>query len=329
MAGECLINMPGVLDCFDCAYVVNRDSDVDRFERVNLRLRNLEIPFKRFSAHPPFRSELLFDACVYSHIAILKEVLQSNCESVLILEDDVVFRDDTREWMLCLSSEIRLQNWEILHLGLHLHEAMERVSEHLGRVKRGNQTHAYAVRREAIPRILDCINRTLSASTGTFDGFLYNQLLRLYTIPILAIQEPTYSYTYDRVVDRLAQYFTLFDGDDFERHCAEMKSWKSNWRATREFMLALKMHRQGRIADALDGYRRGLYLCSPLRAAVECDPICAAIMSNGYECDHPTDMQGAANTLLEAILRYWQPEIEKLPVTKLDDLKRAQATSRM
>ena len=140
-------------------------------------------------------------------------------------------------------------------------------------------------------------------------------------------QEPTYSYTYDRVVDRLAQYFTFFDGDDFESHCAEMRTWNSNWRATREFVQGVKMHRKGLLSDALDAYWRGLRLCPQLRAALECEPACLAILSNGGQFAVSEEIEDAANTILEAILQRWQPEIEKLPVAKLDDLKRVRSGS--
>jgi hypothetical protein len=313
-----------VLNCFDDAYVINVAADTHRMSKVANRLARLEIPFRRVSALPPHKTEALFDPCVYSHIEVLHQIMASDADTALILEDDVVFRDDTPVWMSKMADEINSQSWDLLHLGLHLHETGESVTRHLAPVKRGNQTHAYAVRKSSIPRILDCIRQTLASSSGTFDGFVYNSLVRLYTNPILAIQEPEYSYTYDRVVDRLAQYFSYFDGADFEQNCAEMRTWHSNWRSIAEVLQGLKALRQRRPEIAIECFRKALERCPELQISVKIDVqrLCDGRLKCAEDNLAPADPQEVAETLLEEILLHWQPEIEKFPLYTLDPLRR-------
>src|SRR2546423_13662778 len=99
--------MNKILGCFDHAYVINRDVDADRMARVSARLDKLGIPFERFSALPPppdasrFVHPVMINsaACATSRVALLKLVLERGHETALLLEDDIVFRDDVKEWM--------------------------------------------------------------------------------------------------------------------------------------------------------------------------------------------------------------------------------------
>ena len=97
-------------------------------------------------------------------------------------------------------------------------------SANLIRVLEGYHTHAYAVSRKAIPRLIELIERATRIGCA-FDGFEAPTLLKLCALPILAVQEPNYSYTLGCFVDRLAEYFGPFDRADFTEHCAEMRRW--------------------------------------------------------------------------------------------------------
>ena len=86
------------LGLIDRAYVVNRDQDVDRMARTAKRLGNVEIPFIRFSA------KCFSDADGHqsagergnyaSHLEIIETAQKEGLSNVLIMEDDVIFRDD-------------------------------------------------------------------------------------------------------------------------------------------------------------------------------------------------------------------------------------------
>jgi len=260
-----------VFHCFDYAYVINLDEDSTRLEKMSSRLASLGVPFDRFPAQrpshrPPHSTDLQIMsgayACAETHAALLRLILERGHENALILEDDVVFRDDTGDWMKQVASDLISHSWDLFYMGLHLIRAGGRVTRRLGRVKHGFHAHAYAVNKPAIPRLLACIEHMLANPVGPFDGYQAENLVKLYAIPILAIQEPNYSSTLGRYIDRLPQYFSVFDGDEFECHCNEMKTWQSQWRKIlefgHEFRHANKSYKGGYLEAAAHGYVKAL-----------------------------------------------------------------------
>ncbi len=256
--------MKPVLHNFECAYVVNLDHDTDRMRKVSDRLKRLGITFERVSASETApdvrfggnRLKSRLYSCAISHARVLRLVLERKCETALILEDDVVFRDDTNVIMKEVASQLAGRHWDILFLGLHLISSRGRISNNLGTVGRSFHAHAYAISKSAIPRMLTSIERVLEKPDRPFESFDYVNLDKLHVIPILAVQEPDLSYACSHPIDRLPQYFDLFDGNDFEQHCAEMKSWDSDWRCVLDFGDAL------RHADKL-------FEAGPLKAAAQ------------------------------------------------------------
>jgi len=222
-------------DYFGAAYVLNMDGDADRMARTAARLGRLGIEYERFAAlaapaglrpREPNRDAGAY-GCAMSHRAILRRALELGRERALIFEDDVVLRDDVEECLRKIVPQLQNLDWDVFYLGLHLEVPGPRRGDNLLEVRRGYHTHAYAVARKAMPRLIAHIDRILAALAGTFDGMEDPSLLKVCAAPILAIQEPNFSRTVGREVDRLDQYFAAFDGEDFRRHCNEMAGWKS------------------------------------------------------------------------------------------------------
>jgi Flp pilus assembly protein TadD len=220
---------------FDQTYVLNLDSDTDRMKRVTARLQRVGIPFQRFPAltsptglkSRDSRFTAGHYACALSHRAMLQQAWSHGLERVLILEDDVVLRDDTSELVRKIVPQLGQIAWDIFYLGLHLEAGGNKVGANLLEVKRGYHAHAHAVARKAMPRLIAYIDHVLEHLEGTFDGYEDSKLLKVCATPILAIQEPNHSHTYGRPINRLDQYFTMFDGDDFRRHCVEIRELES------------------------------------------------------------------------------------------------------
>jgi GR25 family glycosyltransferase involved in LPS biosynthesis len=88
-------------------FVINHDAGRGRLKRVSRRLAAMGISFRRFRAvtagavadasKVPFVSPGHW-ACPRSHRALLKKIYDDGIDRALILEDDVVFRDDLRQW---------------------------------------------------------------------------------------------------------------------------------------------------------------------------------------------------------------------------------------
>ncbi|MDB5293136.1 MAG: Flp pilus assembly protein TadD [Phycisphaerales bacterium] len=222
-------------DYFDQTYVINLESDADRLTRVSARLSRLGIAFERFAALPPPSTSARYwdpelrsaiGGCAASHRALLRLILERGQERALIFEDDVVLRDDAAQWMARIVPQLSVAGWDVFYLGLHLIEDGGPVAANLGRVQKGFHAHAYGVTRKAIPRIIDYIDRSTEAGAGTFDAFGHPELFKVYATPILAVQEPNFSHSYGKVMDRLPQYFQVFDGEDFLKNCAEARGWE-------------------------------------------------------------------------------------------------------
>jgi tetratricopeptide (TPR) repeat protein len=176
----------------------------------------------------------------------------------LIFEDDVVLRDDAGEWMRRIVPQLDATPWDVFYLGLRLEEAGDRYGENLLQVRRGFHTHAYAVARRAIPRLIATIDRILATLSSVFDGYEDPELFKVCALPILAIQEPNHSHTHGVWVDRTADYFAHFDRDDFRRNCREMQSWPQTKEVSSQ--RAVELLQAGRSAEAQAVCRRSLIL---------------------------------------------------------------------
>lgn len=212
-----------VLGYFDHAFVVNLDQDVERMQRMKARLEHLNIPFERISAVKHSDGRI---GCALSHKHVLELALKRRILRPLIFEDDVLLREDLESQISKMSKKLHDVCWDMFYLGIHLFSKGERIADCLGTVGDGYHTHAYSVRIHAIPRIIGKINGFLSRANGTFDGLRGSDLLKLYADPILAVQEPGYSYTLGYEFDRFRQYFDTFSRSEFESHCKEMDRFK-------------------------------------------------------------------------------------------------------
>jgi hypothetical protein len=201
---------------FGTAYVLNLDGDADRMSRTSARLERLGIAYERFAALPappglrprePNRHAGAY-GCAAFHRAILQRALELDRDRVMIFEDDVVLRDDAGEWLERIVPQLRLVDWDVFYLGLHLELPGPRRGDNLLAVARGYHTHAYAVAGKAIGRLIAHIDRILEAAAGTFDGMEDPSLLKVCAEPILAVQEPNFSRTVGRHMDRAHQHPT-------------------------------------------------------------------------------------------------------------------------
>ncbi len=259
--------MKPVFSSFDHAYVLNLDEDHERMRRISHRLRVLSVSFERFPAIRQRDMEVQFQdariqpaayATAESHLALLRTIWERQHDHTLILEDDAVFRDDSPELMAIIAPQLASERWDVFYMGLHLIRSRGRITRNLARVGQAFHAHALAVTKAAVPLLINSIEQMLKKPVRTFDGYDDDRLVKLYSIPILAIQEPNYSYTYGKSMDRLPQYFGVFDGDEFESHCVEMQQWKSEWReilaVDRALSQAENLYLHGPLEEAVRGY---------------------------------------------------------------------------
>lgn len=122
-------------------FVINLDDCVDRLAHVKTQLESINIEFERVAAidfrgtspneHPKYSSTRALDimgrelsggevGCYASHLKAAQRFLDSGFEFGLVLEDDIVARDDTNDTLKTLLDFLTKQSqskWDIANLG--------------------------------------------------------------------------------------------------------------------------------------------------------------------------------------------------------------------
>jgi hypothetical protein len=148
-------------DFFDRVVVINLDRRLERWERLNRHLDEIGWPFRRcerFRAvdaavvKPPAWWQAGEGAwgCLQSHLRVIENALIDEVQTLLVLEDDVVFPPDFRDAVQQFLVELP-PGWDQLYLGgQYLRNAPPpaHVSHWVMRALNVHRTHAYAMRRD-------------------------------------------------------------------------------------------------------------------------------------------------------------------------------------
>jgi GR25 family glycosyltransferase involved in LPS biosynthesis len=109
--------MKKVLDAFSKAFVINPPRNRERMVLITQRLEGLGIEFERFQGFEfngtDYREALR--GCNMSHSEVVREAQRRNLESVLIIEDDAVFRPDFLNLWSILLPQLQTLNYDILY----------------------------------------------------------------------------------------------------------------------------------------------------------------------------------------------------------------------
>jgi glycosyl transferase family 25 len=117
----------------DNVYLINMDKDTERLDSVTKECKKFNINFERFSGVNPLElSDEELDkyvtktcqnicpnglvGCAISHMKIYEDALKNNYKNILVLEDDVYFRDELYEELDKAMSELP-EDYDILYLG--------------------------------------------------------------------------------------------------------------------------------------------------------------------------------------------------------------------
>lgn len=140
------------------AHLRERGIDAEKFDGFDADVTGLETRWKYEVDNPrtgykmgPRTSNLYL-----SHYAMWKCATYATGDSFLILEDDVRFDEDWRDHMASALHNLP-QDWDMLYIGSCCCEdrPKEQIRNRLYRVEMALCTHAYAVRRKALPVLLD------------------------------------------------------------------------------------------------------------------------------------------------------------------------------
>lgn len=157
---------------FDKTYLINLDKRKDRLEQANTLTEKFNFEFTRFQAVdgeklvegkkgvPVFteqQTNLRFNKYSYAlnlTIAkILKEAIKNNYSSILICEDDVMFKDNYSLVFEDVKTNIP-KNWDLFYFGcMHL-VPYKHFTNTIGIVRDANLCHCFAINSNVFERVL-------------------------------------------------------------------------------------------------------------------------------------------------------------------------------
>lgn len=198
--------MESLLKSFDKIFLVNLDKRTDRLDKSMNMLEkyNLGDKLKRFSAiEAPKSVKEKKDnkgriikrgavGLVLSLVEIIKESKLNDYESILVLEDDFIFKNE--DFSKSVSSQLNSIEWDVFYLGANLHYKLNPKSDNLFEIKGGYATHAVAYNKSFYDFFLENFNE---GKIGIIDVWLSEfaqEKLNCYcSWPILATQRESYS----------------------------------------------------------------------------------------------------------------------------------------
>lgn len=129
--------------------------------------------------------------CGASHFSILK-MWQNMGKHLIIFEDDVQFINNYKDIELYIKDALSI-GFDMLYFGANITTPIERVTDRLGILTHAQSTHAYCVHKDFIKHIL-----SFEHMLGKPMDLIYAENIIPYnkcyiTIPMLAIQRPSYS----------------------------------------------------------------------------------------------------------------------------------------
>ena len=164
-------------DFFDRIFYINLDSRPDRkasmeeqFSRWNIKATRIpaisisdeenQILIERGcnfydDTRPEYAPRI--KSCTLSHLLVLNYAKILNLNSVLILEDDVIFNETILEDLKKCLTELGQFDWDVFFLGCQPFEANQ-VSTSLARLERATSAHAYCVNGNSIDKVIGAIN---------------------------------------------------------------------------------------------------------------------------------------------------------------------------
>jgi hypothetical protein len=101
---------------FDAIYCITKDTDSPRWEKMRRRLKALgiETSVRIFKAADTSDNHI---GRALSHRSIILEARQQGLDNVLVLEDDMLFLDETLALLTKSVAELRQQQWNLFYLG--------------------------------------------------------------------------------------------------------------------------------------------------------------------------------------------------------------------
>jgi len=167
-----------LINYFSETCIINLPDRADRRRQMESELRKLgSISAGQVRFVPAIRPKSKDDwpsigarGCFLSHYSVLKQALERELESVLILEDDCKFRRIDESLQTKLVNAVAKTEWDILYLGHVLPIPGDREFELILSRNPILTAHMYAVKRSCLNRLVKFLEQLMQREEGHPDG---------------------------------------------------------------------------------------------------------------------------------------------------------------
>jgi GR25 family glycosyltransferase involved in LPS biosynthesis len=138
----------------DIGYYINLDKRTDRREKIEFQFKELHIfGVDRFSAYDKYSSGPM--NCKKSHYLLYEELLKTDFESLLVLEDDCLFLDYFEENYESIFEEINNTEWDLFWLGCRNRRWPLHYKGNCYKVSSVSHTQSYIIKKKFCKLLLD------------------------------------------------------------------------------------------------------------------------------------------------------------------------------
>lgn len=158
----------------DLGFYINLDRRTDRKKKLTKQLDDFNITgVERYSAFEKSNSNVI--NCLHSHFNLYKKLIDSDHETMLILEDDCLFLDVLKENQEEIFENINKTEWDIFWLGVQNRKEPKYVKNKIYQVSSPNYAQSYIINKKTCKDIIENYPIDLNSSLGipsTPDEFL-------------------------------------------------------------------------------------------------------------------------------------------------------------
>lgn len=138
----------------DIGFFINLDRREDRKNKIENQLSEFNITgVERYSAFSEYDSNTL--NCKRSHLNLMKKLLDSDFETLLILEDDCLFLDILKENSIEIFKDINNTDWDLFWLGCRNRRDPLYVTNNCYQVSSVSYAQSYIIKRDFCKFIID------------------------------------------------------------------------------------------------------------------------------------------------------------------------------
>lgn len=163
-------------------YVINLPHRTDRLESVNKEL-NKVFDNSEYTLIPGIYDEFPNKGCAQAHMNLIKDAKEKNYSNILVIEDDLVFRDNAKEYMIqCFANAPK--NYDLLLAGIYSCGQKTEYNEYWNKIDSFSSTHFMIVNEKLYDTILSFdkeihIDQFLASKKLNLDLYVTNKFFAL------------------------------------------------------------------------------------------------------------------------------------------------------